>query len=307
MGLRVDSEVGQLRQVVVHRPGIELNRLTPSNTHDFLFDSVLWADRAREEHDAFVAELRARGVVVHYFAELLTEALTMPLAAQTAADSIAAAGRFGPTLGAAVRRLFADLAPSRLAEVLIGGLLKKDLSGDDAGSLLLTHLDQDDFVLPPLPNHLFQRDNSTWVGSLYSINPMAKPARFRETINSLLVYRFHPLFSDALAVWTDTETAPNGSATVEGGDILVLGGHAVLVGLGERTTPQGVDQLARAYFAAGNVKRVIVVELPRARAFMHLDTAMTMVDRDAFSVYPYLPTDLRSYTCLLYTSDAADE
>jgi arginine deiminase len=294
--LCVDSEVGTLRQVIVHRPGLELNRLTPSNTHDFLFDSVLWADRARDEHDAFVAELRTRDVIVHYFAELLATSLDEPGARDFAAQQVIAATRIGPTVGTGLTQLFAESSAETLCGFLIGGLLKTDLAGDDRASLQLSHLAPDDFILAPLPNHLFQRDNSTWVHDQVSINPMAKPARLRETINSRIVYDFHPMFAAHRDhYFGDSSDAP-GPATVEGGDILVLGNGSILVGLGERTTPQGIELLARSYFASGKVHQVIVVELPRARSFMHLDTAMTMVDRDAFSVYPYLPSDLRSYS-----------
>jgi arginine deiminase len=126
---------------------------------------------------------------------------------------------------------------------------------------------------------------------------MAKPARKRETINSRVVYNFHPMFRDAgIRFLYGNDSVPHEPATIEGGDITVIGNRAVMVGMGERSTPQGVETLARALFAAGSVDRVIAVELPRERAFMHLDTAMTMVDRDAFSVYPYLPEGLRSFT-----------
>jgi arginine deiminase len=126
---------------------------------------------------------------------------------------------------------------------------------------------------------------------------MAKQARRRETINSRVIYNFHPVFRDAeLDIVYGNDSKPHEPATVEGGDVTVIGNGAVMIGLGERTTPQGVETLSRLLFQHGHVRRVIVVELPHARSFMHLDTAMTMVDRDAFSVYPYLPDDLRSFT-----------
>ncbi|MGZ4616411.1 MAG: arginine deiminase, partial [Actinomycetes bacterium] len=152
-------------------------------------------------------------------------------------------------------------------------------------------------LLRPLPNHLFQRDNSAWVYGGLSINPMAKPARKRETFNSRVVYNFHPMFRDAgLNFYYGNDSLPHEPATVEGGDVLVIGNGAVLIGMGERTTPQGAETLSRLLFRSGQVSRVIVVELPKARAFMHLDTALTMIDRDAFSIYPYLPEALRSFT-----------
>jgi len=178
-------------------------------------------------------------------------------------------------------------------------VLKRDLTLADPSSLLLEYLDPDDFLLTPLPNHLFQRDNTAWVYDGLTINPMSKPARKRETINSRLVFNFHPMFANAdpsLHFYYGNDSEFHDPANCEGGDILVIGNGAVMIGMGERTTPQGVEFLARQYFARGSVTKVIAVELPKTRAFMHLDTAMTMIDRDAFSVYPYLPETLRSFT-----------
>jgi arginine deiminase len=298
MTFRVDSEVGPLRQVIVHRPGLELSRLTPDNVDDLLFDDIMWADRAREEHDTFVARLRDHGVQVHYFATLLEQALDEPGARAFLEERLTTATRFGPALDEPLDRLVAATPAPLLATLLIGGVLKRDIAPlVDASSLVLECLSSNDFLLPPLPNHLFQRDNSAWIYRGLSINPMAKAARRRETINSRVVYNFHPMFRDApLHFLYGNDSLPHEPATVEGGDIMVIGNGAVMVGMGERTTPQGVEVLARQLFASGDVTTVIAVELPKARKFMHLDTAMTMVDRDAFCVYPYLPEDLRSFT-----------
>jgi arginine deiminase len=305
----VHSEVGRLRQVVLHRPGLELSRLTPSTVHQLLFDDVLWADRAREEHDAFAAVLSGRGVVVHYFADLLATALDQPGAREFVAARLVTATRFGPALEARLSQMVEQAPSSWLAERLIGGLLKREVpaqppSQDLPSSLLWEILREDDVLLSPLPNHLFQRDNVAWVYGGLSINPMAMPARHRETLNSRVVYRFHPMFAAAFAdqapgspsVYYGDDDEPHGAATVEGGDVLVVGNGTVLVGMGERTTPQGVENVAHAWFASGQVQLVIALELPRERAFMHLDTAMTMVDRDAFSVYPYLAQTPRAWT-----------
>ncbi|MEI7780169.1 MAG: arginine deiminase, partial [Actinomycetes bacterium] len=261
-----------------------------------LFDSVLWADRARDEHDGFTSQLRERGVIVHYFTDLLTQALDAPGAREFAIEQLARSAGLGPMLRAQLADLFAKASATRIVEWLVGGLLKVDLPGNDDGSLQRTRLLNDDFVLAPLPNHLFQRDNSTWIYGALSINPMAKPARRRETINSRIIYDFHPLFSGSAPRYLIDDTPAPGPATIEGGDILVLGNGTVMLGLGERTTAQGIEQLTQQFFAGDQVQQVIVVELPHERAFMHLDTALTMVDRDAFSVYPYLPAHLSSYT-----------
>lgn len=299
MTFHVDSEVGALRQVIVHRPGLELTRLTPNNVEDLLFDDVMWAERAREEHDAFVEKLRGKGVVVHLFGELLAQALDQPGAREFVQSELTTATRFGPALDRPLDELVAAASSELLAEVLVGGVLRRDLSLADPSSLLLEYLAPDDFLLAPLPNHLFQRDNSAWVYDGVSVNPMAKPARRRETINSRLIYNFHPMFVAAdppIHFYYGNDSEYHVPATCEGGDILVVGNGTVMVGMGERTTPQGVEFLARQYFMHGSVTQVIAVELPKARAFMHLDTAMTMVDRDAFSVYPYLPDSLRAFT-----------
>jgi arginine deiminase len=298
MRFHVDSEVGQLKQAIVHRPGLELDRLTPGNVDELLFDDVMWAARARAEHDAFVEQLRSQGVLVHHFAVLLAEALDQPGAREFLQDRLITATRFGPALDKPLDDLVASTPAHLLAETLIGGVLKADVADRlHDPSLLMEYLRDDDFLLRPLPNHLFQRDNAAWIYDGLSINPMAKQARKRETINSRVVYNFHPMFRDAgFPFLYGNDSAPHEPSTLEGGDVTVIGNRAVMIGLGERSTPQGVETLSRALFANGSVDRVIAVELPRERAFMHLDTAMTMVDRDAFSVYPYLPEELRSFT-----------
>ncbi len=297
MNFSVPSEVGQLRQVIVHRPGLELSRLTPRNVGELLFDDVLWAGRAREEHDAFTAVLRDKGVRVHYFGQLLGEALTVPEGRAFVLDRVCTPEMLGPALAGPVRQLFEDLDGPALAEFLVGGVLKADLNPARPHSLTWDVLHADDFVLPPLPNHLFQRDNSCWIFDGVSVNPMAKPARQRESLHSRAIYRYHPMFAQQEFTWfygdIDTVQLP---ATAEGGDVHVLGHGAVMIGMGERTTPMAVELLARALFRSGQVSVVIAVELPFSRAMMHLDTVMTMVDRGTFVLYPYLDPQLRSWT-----------
>ncbi|MEZ5117644.1 MAG: arginine deiminase [Candidatus Nanopelagicales bacterium] len=299
MGFHVDSEVGQLKQVIIHRPGLELSRLTPSNVDELLFDDVMWAQRAREEHDAFAQKLRDKGVKVYYFAELLGEVLDQPEARDWLLERLANDHTVGHQLVEPLHDLADGLDGATLAEYFIGGILKKDLHLPKAQSLLWEYLDDYDFVLTPLPNHLFQRDNSAWVYDGLSVHPMAKPARKRETLHSRAIWNFHPLFKDAdLHFYYGNDDEPHDPATVEGGDILVVGNGTVMIGMGERTTPQGIGMLVKAYFTdeREHIDKVIVVELPKTRAFMHLDTAMTMIDKDKFSVYPYLPDELKTFT-----------
>jgi arginine deiminase len=306
MSFNVRSEVGQLRQVIVHRPGLELSRLTPRNVGELLFDDVLWAKRAKEEHDAFAEALRDKGVQVHYFGQLLGETLNLSEGRAFVLDRICTPEMLGPNLVVPLRRLFAGLDGPALAEALVGGVLKADLHPARAHSLKWDMLSADDFVLPPLPNHLFQRDNSCWIYGGVSVNPMAKPARQRETLNSRAIYRYHPMFAaaDFVTYYGDDDTS-HLPATVEGGDVHVLGNGAVLIGMGERTTPMAVEILSRAVFSSGQAHTVIAVELPASRATMHLDTVMTMIDRATFVMYPYLDNHLRSWT--LTPGDAAGD
>jgi arginine deiminase len=259
----------------------------------------MWAQRAREEHDAFAQKLRDKGIEVLYFSELLGEVLDIPEARDFVVERLANPHTVGPQLVEPLHELAESLNGATLAEYFIGGILKKDLNLPKTNSLLWEYLDDYDFVLTPLPNHLFQRDNTAFVYHGLSVNPMAKPARKRETLHSRAIWNFHPRFKDDdLYFYYGNDDEQHDPATVEGGDVLVIGNGAVMIGMGERTTPQGVGMLAQAYFTnpRSEINKIIVVELPKTRAFMHLDTAMTMIDKDKFSVYPYLPDTLRSYT-----------
>ncbi len=297
MSFNVQSEVGQLRQVIVHRPGLELSRLSPRNIADLLFDDVMWAKKAKEEHDAFAEALRDHGVRVHYFGQLLGETLELPEGRAFVLDRVCTPEMLGPNLVTPVRKLFDDLDGPALAEFLVGGVLKADLHPARARSLKWDVLRADDFILPPLPNHLFQRDNSCWIYGGVSVNPMAKPARQRETLHSSAIYRYHPMFAAAdFVTYYGGDDAVHQPATIEGGDVHVLGGGVVLIGMGERTTPMAVEIIAHALFASEQATTVIAIELPASRAMMHLDTVMTMIDRDTFVLYPYLDQHLRSWT-----------
>jgi arginine deiminase len=287
----LNSEVGVLREVIVHRPGTELDRLTPSNASDLLFDDVMWASRARSEHDAFADVLREHGARVHLFAELLAEALEVPAGRAFALDRVCSNHRFGPTLARELRKVLDDTASAELAEMLIGGIVKSDLSPLSTSSMTWNGLAIDDFVLPPLPNTLFQRDNAAWIGEGVTINPMAKPARRRESLNTRTVFEFHPLFASAQFITYYNDLTDHSPATWEGGDIHVLGGGAVMIGMGERTTPMGVELLAQTLFERGDVDRILAVELPKARSAMHLDTLITMIDVDTFVAYPLFDVD----------------
>jgi arginine deiminase len=295
--LGVHSEVGTLRQAIVHRPGLELSRLTPDNIESLLFDDILRAERAIDEHNGFVDALQARGVAVHHFADLLAETLEIPAGRDFVLDRVCTPAMVGPALVDPLRRLAEDADGVTLAEYLVGGITKSDLHPKKVHSLRWSSMRRDDLILAPLPNHLFQRDNSCWIYNGVSVNTMAKPARQRETLHSRAIYRYHPLFTgDDFRYWAGEDDTDQQPATLEGGDVHVIGNSTVLIGMGERTNAMAVEMLAAELFANDAAERVIAIELPHSHAFMHLDTVMSMVDRGTFIVYPYLDQNLRSWT-----------
>ncbi|WP_405610453.1 arginine deiminase [Streptomyces sp. NBC_01511] len=299
MGFHVDSETGRLRRVILHRPDLELKRLTPRNKDTLLFDDVLWVRRAREEHDGFADVLRDRGVKVHLFGDLLRESLDIPAARALVLDRVFDEKEYGPLATDHLRSVFDALETDDLVEALVGGMTKREFldSHAEPTSVRFHVMDLDDFLLDPLPNHLFTRDTSAWIYDGVSINAMRWPARRRETVHFEAIYKHHPLFTGPGAGpfhhWSQGQD--DYPSTIEGGDVLVIGEGAVLIGMSERTTPQAVEMLARGMFAAGSARTIVALDMPKRRAFMHLDTVMTMVDRDTFTQYAGLGM-LRSYT-----------
>jgi arginine deiminase len=296
MRLHVDSEVGVLKQAILHRPDLELKRLTPRNKDAYLFDDVLWVKHAKQEHDAFAESLRDLGVQVHLLDELLRETVALPEARQYILAKAFDERVYGPMATDALTNTFARFDDDVLVRYLVGGMTKRELleHTDEPPSVVVQSLDLDDLLLAPLPNHMFTRDTSAWIYGGVSINAMRMKARMRETIHYEAIYRWHPLFAESsFDVWS--AGSENGRATAEGGDMLVLGRGAVLIGMSERTTPQGVERLALKLFAKGAATRIVALSMPQKRAFMHLDTVMTMVNEDTFTRYAGLG-DLPAYT-----------
>lgn len=296
MSYHVDSEVGQLHQAIVHRPDLELKRLTPSNKDDLLFDDILWVRKARQEHDAFADALRDAGVTVHLFDELLRETVALPEAKKQILDSVFDERVFGPMAIDALRNLFDAMDEDDLTTYLIGGMSKREVLEhiEAPKSIPFCAMDIDALILPPLPNTMFTRDTSAWIYGGVSINSMRKKARMRETVHYEAIYRYHPLFEGAdFDIWSPGTA--NGVATTEGGDIHVLGRGAVMIGMSERTRPQGVERLAARLFSGGTVQTIVAIQMPEARRVMHLDTVLTMVNEDTFTKYAGLGM-LPSYT-----------
>jgi arginine deiminase len=292
----VGSEVGRLRQVILHRPDLELKRLTPDNAADLLFDDMLWVAEAQAEHDAFASALRERGVTVHYYAELLTDTMQIPEARQYVLDQMFDSRWHGPLAVDSLRSGLEDLDAASLTRFLIGGITKREIREmiPEPKSIAIHSLDPDGFVLAPLPNLLYQRDTSCWIYGGVSVNTMRKRARIRETVSDEAMYQWHPMFAaSSFDFWY--HGADGGPASIEGGDVLVLGNGAVLVGMSERTTPQAIEMLAHRLFLADAADRVVAIDMPKRRAFMHLDTVLTMADYGVFIKYAGMGM-LPSYT-----------
>ena len=292
----VDSEVGTLRTVIVHRPGREHTRLTPTNAEELLFDDVIWVKRAKEEHDAFCEVMRDRGVEVLDAEQLLADVLAIPDARDWVLERVLDERHVGVYLARSGQQWGRSLPAAELADRLIGGITKRDL-GDGTG-LTYESSEPSDLLLPPLPNFLFQRDPSCWIYDGVTLNPMAKPARRPETVFMEAIYRWHSMFVavGGVQVWHGGVEQDWGRATVEGGDVMSIGNGVAMIGMGERTAPQAVTMIARELFKAGSARQVFAVMLPRSRHYMHLDTVMTMVDRDMVTLFPEVVEQARVWS-----------
>jgi arginine deiminase len=286
---RVDSEVGPLRTVLLHRPGAELKRLTPRNNDQLLFDGIPWVDRAQEEHDVFADLLRSRGVEVLLLADLLVTALNDARARAAGVHSAVDERRLGIDLADALRSHLSGAGPEELAGVLMAGMTFEELPAAEGASLVRKMHHPHDFAVDPLPNLLFTRDSSVWVGDRVAITSLAMPARGRETALTDLIYAYHPRLRCTGRAYGAH------SAPLEGGDVLLLTPGVLAVGVGERTTPAGAESFARSVFADGLAHTVLAVPIAQERATMHLDTVCTMVDRDAVVMYPAVRDSLSAY------------
>jgi arginine deiminase len=296
-GVGIPNEVSPLRRVIVHRPGPEMDRLTPDNHDRYLFDEILWLERAHAEHDAFRSVLADEGAEVLVFADLLAEVLAIPeargeLLAETLDPQV-----FGDIAVQDLAEALAELPSQVLAHHLIAGVTRGELedvherAGHALRSISLGLAPADRLVLDPLPNHLFTRDTSAWIGSGVAVNSMRMPARRRESVHLRTIYRHHPAFRDAQGAPPHLYTSGLGGVrtAVEGGDVLVLSVVTIVVGLSERTGAAGVELLAGHVLAGGGTQRVIALAMPHRRSMMHLDTVMTLVDHESVIRYAGLP------------------
>jgi arginine deiminase len=290
------SEIGKLRTVLTCRPGLAHERLTPSNCDALLFDDVFWVHEAKNDHHDFTVKMQERGVEVLEMHQLLAETVSDPLALKWVLDRKFTENHVGVGMLSEIKDWLRGLPATQIAEFLIGGIVVSDLPFKPNG-MFGQYLGPHGFITPPLPNMIFTRDTSAWVYGGVTLNPMHWPARRQETLLTAAVYRFHARFRDqGFKIWWGDPETDFGPATLEGGDILPLGNGVVFIGMGERSTPQAVGQLARALFASGTVNRVVACQMPQSRAAMHLDTVLTLCDRAVATSFVEVAEQLRCYS-----------
>lgn len=295
MTLGVHSEVGQLRKVLVCRPGLAQARLTPGNCRELLFDDVLWVSQAKTDFYAFVNAMQERGVEVLEVHDLLADIMADEKARKWVLDRKLSADAVGADMAGQLRSWFETMPPTVLAERLIGGVVRAELPFEPQG-LFGNSLDTADFVIAPLPNMLFTRDNSCWIYGGVTLNPMFWSARRSETLLMAAIYEFHPSFRGQINVWWGNPDTNHGLATLEGGDVMPIGHGVVLFGMGERTSPQAVTQVVKALFEKGAATHVIAAQLPKSRGAMHLDTVFTFCDRDLVTIFPEMVNQIKTYS-----------
>lgn len=295
--LGVHSEIGTLRQVMVCRPGLAHQRLTPGNARDLLFDEILWVHEAQSDHHDFILKMRERGVEVLELHQLLAETLADPQARKWVLDRRITDNDIGRSSAPLLRAWLDELRPAILADHLIGGLAIMEMPRSEQAAMMTAAYGGTEFVIPPIPNSLFQRDPSSWIFNGVTCNPMHWPARKPETLIQRAVYKFHPHFKGAgFPFWWGDSDESYGAATLEGGDVMPLGKGVVLIGMGERTTRQAVSHVATELFAHEAAHHVIACLLPKSRAAMHLDTVFTFCDRDLCTSYPDVADQVRCFS-----------
>ena len=295
--LGVHSEVGKLRTVMVCRPGLAHQRLTPGNAAELLFDDVLWVQEAQKDHYDFVLKMRERGTEVVDLHEMLAETLADKAARDWVLQRRITVNDVGLGVADDMRAWLGEMPAAKLAEHLIGGIAILDLPKSERKLMLAEAFEETDFLIPPIPNTLFQRDPSCWIYQGVTCNPMYWPARQPETLLQRAVYKFHPRFKGAdFTIWWGDSDQHYGASTLEGGDVMPIGKGVVLIGMGERTSRQAVFQVADRLLTQGAATRVIGCLMPKSRAAMHLDTVFSFCDRDLVTAYRDVADQVRCYS-----------
>ena len=284
--INVNSEIGKLKTVILKRPGIEIDNLTPEYLHELLFDDIPYLPVMQDEHDAFAKVLIDQGVNVLYLEELLAESLNTPERQLNFVSRLLAESNFlyGYTLDK-VKDYLLSLAPKDIVTKITGGIRVDELGVEREKSLLAMTLDYP-FYVSPMPNLYFTRDPVVCIGNGVSLNRMKEPARRKESFFMKFIIENHEMFNGVeLPIWLNRDY----NFSIEGGDILVLKKDVLAIGISARTTAAAIEHIAKNLFAYGsNITKVLAVSIPKKRAFMHLDTVFTMLDRNMFSIHPWI-------------------
>lgn len=286
-GIGTDSEVGHLRTVLVHRPGLELRRVTPRTRSRLAFDGLPWLTRAQQEHDALTDVLRDHGTEVLYVTELLQDVLEYACAREEAIGSVLAAADLGEELGPQVAGHLRSLPPEDLAAALVAGLTPGEI--ESGRGLVYDLLGPHDFVVEPLPNLVFSRDSSIWIGDQAVVASLPGP-RHRETDLIAVVYRHHPRFAGS------THCHLTAGSRLDGGDVVLLAPGVVAIGVGVRTTPASAELLARHLLGTGVAHTVLALPMNQAAQGSHLDRVCTVVGHAIVLMVPALAFTLTALT-----------
>lgn len=292
MKLNVNSEIGPLKTVLLHRPGKELENLTPDLLERLLFDDIPYLKVAQQEHDAFAQTLRDAGVEVLYIKDMVIEALDHhpEIRSQLINQFIEESNVLSNHVKDGLYKFLIQLDNKELVREMIEGIRKHDIDVDSSFSIVDMLENEYPFYTDPLPNLLFQRDPFATIDNGVAINNMMTEARGRETLLSEYVFKYHPRFeNEPLKFYKRRSTRWKS----EGGDILVLNKKTIAVGISKRTDPRAIEALARELFSQGSTfETVLAFNIPKTRAFMHLDTVFTQVDYDKFTIHPGIMKDL---------------
>ena len=293
--LNVYSEIGKLKTVLLHRPGKEIENLTPDLMDRLLFDDIPYLEVARQEHDAFAKILSDNGVEVLYLEDLAAEAIEDASVKERFVDEfIKEAGILGEKKKQLVKELLLNCKTNReLVDKMMEGIRKSELPNYNATSLADMADSGYPFVADPMPNLYFTRDPFATIGSGISLNHMRTVTRNRETLFAKYIFENHPRFKDSdIPRWFDRDD----STSLEGGDELVLNKEVLAIGISERTDAASIEKMAKRIFDKDeSFKTVLAFHIPNKRAFMHLDTVFTMIDFDKFTIHPEIEGPLTVY------------
>lgn len=296
MAICVKSEIGKLRKVLIHRPGGELEHLTPEYLTTLLFDDIPYLKRAQVEHDSFADTLRGCGVEVVYLCDLVAQALDTDPAVrrQFVKEFLSNADTRIVGHEKELFKLLMDEPDTRTMVLrTMEGIMDDGFDFKKTNPLLNLTRTKAGFILDPIPNLYFTRDPMASVGCGASLNHMFSVTRNRETIYMKYVFEHHPDFQDKVKKYYD----PSVPYSIEGGDIHNLSEDTLAIGLSERTTAQAIEVLARNIFAdeESTIRNILAIDIPNMRAFMHLDTVLTQADRGVFIVHPGILHNIKVY------------